>query len=671
MQLARCINTVSVDEALAMCPIELYEDARGVVGLWAVLRHRTPNEPDIMDVTAVVRLNSSALTAYRFKLKKPCAFAPLMKSKIAEFIAKNDEPPHEGDYDLKLASNLEALGILNNRSNEPRLSGYSITTINYLMHAAGLDRTTAATWVRAHIGEKVSRFAKTLDPEAIAFAERYAVAEEPLLFSSNWIGSQEWAGLDATVCPGAPLRKAIERFPQHLDLLVPLWRRNRSAFTGDLYDTLTSALKRPAAVWQDAGRMRSVAPTIALAKHLGQWREVIVAEGWRTEAKDALSKLLRYDLHGLTLRTPSYAALALSCLPIDWAPSDAGEWASYFDVDRALRTVLWSWRYASAADLVNRRGDWTALRDRLFRIANCTDADGLQHAVNDVTDMTNEFRNQILAPAMALASHQHLACEYVGALDQPNPPRGWKNYATISQDGVRPWSRSHLEPQLLFGNRCLAHILEDSQCWHGRQHGITEAIEAISPHILPDGHWKAGLPNWSFGNIEIVSLTSRKALKAEGSRHNDEDGVAGLSHCVGDYGPACQAGRSRVVSLRRRTPDGGFVRLSTAEIRIRRNRETRNELILAQHRSYDNQAPTTECTDAFGAYLAACASGDLAVNWQDLAEVRDEKSVFHLAGYEYWRPGAFEAAMTAWAPCLPRRLRSWTPEQFATALCAD
>jgi hypothetical protein len=66
--------------------------------------------------------------------------------------------------------------------------------------------------------------------------------------------------------------------------------------------------------------------------------------------------------------------------------------------------------------------------------------------------------------------------------------------------------------------------------------------------------------------------------------------------------------------------------------------------------------------------MGALGKGKLNVSASEFAQVENPDILTAMAGYEFWKPGAFAAAVEAWSPCLPRRMRNWDADGFAAAL---
>jgi hypothetical protein len=216
---------------------------------------------------------------------------------------------------------------------------------------------------------------------------------------------------------------------------------------------------------------------------------------------------------------------------------------------------------------------------------------------------------------------------------------------------------------MLFKGLSLTKILEASRRWHARQEAINAAISALSPE-LEFKNWRPGLPDWEPDGMRVTILTTRKELTDEGRDGVNDDGTAGLAHCVGGYSDRCRSGDSRILSVRRLLPSGGFVRLSTAEISVKATNGAR-ELDVVQHRGHANGDAPPQPEAMLGEYLEKCRAGRLAINESELVPLPSSGGVMATCGYDWREPGNIEKAIAAWSPCLPRRIRGMAPEELA------
>jgi hypothetical protein len=260
---------------------------------------------------------------------------------------------------------------------------------------------------------------------------------------------------------------------------------------------------------------------------------------------------------------------------------------------------------------------------------------GLEYAVKDVGDMTDAFYRQLILPSITREVVDENLLQ-IGC---------YLRLARLITDG-----------------RSLPRLLEMSRRWHGMQPLIDARLAALSPELEIASHWPAGLPNWSFDDIDVVVLTSKAMLVDEGRYGVNVDGSKGLSHCVGGYSETCRAGKSRIVSLRRRLTGGGFERLSTAElVDIRRGIGFQ----VIEHRGDSNRPSPDESQRALQAYQATCRREELFVDWNGLTPLPSINSVEALCGYDWRKPGNIEEAIAIWSPCLPGHVRRMTPREIA------
>jgi len=148
-----------------------------------------------------------------------------------------------------------------------------------------------------------------------------------------------------------------------------------------------------------------------------------------------------------------------------------------------------------------------------------------------------------------------------------------------------------------------------------------------------------------------VALADGLALRDEGRRGTDRGGMEGLAHCVGGYTPACQTGRSLVISLRH----GSGVtarRVSTLELSPQTDGEIKistRHYRLKQHRAYRNKAAPPEAEARLETLFAMLARNEIPVR----EEALDERKEIETRAMN--REEALEL-MPAWQRVLPEKV---------------
>jgi len=212
--------------------------------------------------------------------------------------------------------------------------------------------------------------------------------------------------------------------------------------------------------------------------------------------------------------------------------------------------------------------------------------------------------------------------------------------------------------RVMYAGKSATGVLEARNEWHRRQEAIDAAIFAASSTDL----WPALFAPVRHGNVEVRPVTDGLSLREEGSHGPDRNGVAGMGHCVATRRPKLLRGEAHVLSIRRLLPDGGYERLSTAQVEVGPHGGIR----LAEHKGPGNAEPPPEANAALQAVLAAAGQGVLKLNPEAL-ERRGDAAGPDLVSFECqydWRdPEAIATALRAWEPCLPRWLRGATPAE--------
>ncbi len=321
-------------------------------------------------------------------------------------------------------------------------------------------------------------------------------------------------------------------------------------------------------------------------------------------------------------------------LPASWLPGDAAERDAFVACAPAVRFAQKRGR-TDLARMVNARGDWVGFGHRLAAAHGRAGPEGLRQALRDVSDVVDAFGAQVLHPALRLSGL---------VMPQDGHPKAF---------------------DVLFANRSVCRILEESRHWHARQASILTGIEALgAPIATACGEWAAVLPDATLGDVAVKVLTSRVQLRHEGGHGLDPDGVEGLDHCVANHAGACLDGRTRVLSMRTTGDDPR--RLSTAEVTWAKGRS-----IVLEHRGRGNAEPCHRASHALAAYLAALADGTLVasapcLDWMPVEGRSDGKGRMR-CGYDWRVPGNWETARELWRPHLPRTMRDASARLFASA----
>ena len=169
---------------------------------------------------------------------------------------------------------------------------------------------------------------------------------------------------------------------------------------------------------------------------------------------------------------------------------------------------------------------------------------------------------------------------------------------------------------LIAGHNSLTRVLAASHRWHADRR-----FRNSSDELPPETTWPVPFDPIALGEgWEARALDSVQALLDEGGEGPDGDGLAGLTHCVGGYGPACQAGESLILSLRHRGFDGQTRRVSTVELRPGPGGWSIGgaTYALAQHKAALNAAVPAEAASRLDALRGRLARGEVPVRREAL-----------------------------------------------------
>ncbi len=484
------------------------------------------------------------------------------------------------------------------------------------VHAASKVANACADRLEAVSGA----FLDTLDPAAVALLGSRRVRMRGLS------GRGVWEAIDATFEPDAPLGRAIARAPGLARALVAGHLTDPVAFqramSGD----------RP---WVET-LAELVSGHVTLPHRLAQTL---------AEVSGAVAGIPDEDLPRSPVDMDPLVSWVgkLVLLPPDWRPRGDAEWRAYIACQPAL-----DWAYERSSDpsdlsrMINRGTSWIDLCDRLVAAAGDIP---VRKALLNIDDMTRAFGRQVVRPAIDLADD-------IGARSAS------EHRVKVAADAV------------LFSGRSVVRVLEASASWHGAGHAIDARVAALPTDLALDGSWRPGFPDASYDGHEVVVLTSPASLADEGRPGVNADGTEGLAHCVGGYAPQCQSGRSRILSIRRVSPDGSRRRLSTVELSWRTDGITLSAEVV-QHLGRRNEEPVAEAREVWKRYASDIREGRLApVERLDLIGTVGASTAITRAGYEYTRPGHWEAVRDLWRAYLPRPARALSPDVFASLALA-
>lgn len=440
-------------------------------------------------------------------------------------------------------------------------------------------------------------FLERLDPEAVRHARDSAMA--------RLIGDLWW-GVDAGMGRGAPLLAGLLAWPHLASVVSALWEADADA-------------------WCDA--MRADGGARAVADGIAGHRTVAAMAGGLRDASDAYGRLVASSPNPGVAR-PARARDRLAAwlgtaasMPGEWVPRGAGEWDAFLGcapvVDRAARWV-------SGDDMpafLGARGRWREWEGRVRAAAGRV---APVEAMVDMIDPAGNLAREVLLPALELSGHR---C-----------PEGPERLEAV----LTAWS-------LLYSGRTLPTCLALSRRLHETRAAVRARIR-VAPG-MPTG-WPAGLPGMAVGDLSIRILTTSSGLVDEGAGGPDREGVAGLSHCVGDHAPECLEGASRIGSIRR-VSASGTVRLSTVQFSV-----SGDGLGVVQHRGHGNADPPPEADALLDLYLRwVMGPSAPALDRSAFAPVPGIGAHRDGAGYDWSAPGEWERVAAAWSPSLPGPLR--------------
>ncbi len=441
-----------------------------------------------------------------------------------------------------------------------------------------------------------------------------------------------YRALDPAWSGDASLRLAVEGHPLLRNTLIAAWMEDGPA--------TNAVLRERGAVATAIGyaTSRNLVP-MGVVDAIGHIDAAVGATG--DEPADALRRAgaaLGYEraTGAIAFRDPPVAlARALADLPRSWLPRDDAGWAALADV--AGTVAITKPRCASPGDwaaMLNTKADWKGFSRRLRRAARTPDGD----VADDVADIEHPVRalaNQVLIPAMAIGAGY--------ADDVAATPRQTQERLAVAG-------------HILCSGRTLVRQVATSTSWHRADAAMRDAIASLDGTRRRGRGWAAAFPDHRMGTLTLRILLDEAELAKEGLDGIDPDGHPGLGHCVGGYGDRCRAGSLRIASVRVAMTGE---RLSTLALAL-----GERGAFVAEHRGARNSPPPSAAMAFVDAYLDALSVGTIKVDPAGLAPVERSTTIKAVCGYDWSKPGTWEAVMALWTPHLPRAFRGHAPEDL-------
>ncbi len=576
---------------------------------------RSPDIPLQLDILAMLRTADGRVVGERVAL----APGPDVEAKVLSRLL--DVPPHaDATWHASRADEfVKNLGCLRNGGVPGPLDFDDRLTA--VAHANGLVMSVLGVGPDGGgrlrlVGEAtlrnegaLSAFLATLDPRAL-------VLRRDALPRCDGVAAC-WPALDRTFDPDAPLAAACLARPLFAHVLVEAWNHDPAAFAaassrGRLDALLASRIVRRGLV------PSRLLPALLAAEH-----------AFSVGVPDGLTRNRYQDV--FRLGAPIAAVSRMSGLPGAWLPKGDDEWIAFANLVPEIDLASGMGLNDDVARFLNAGGRWGAYLDRLATAAGVEGHDGIHRAVEDVLDMAKAYALQVLAPVVAAVTE-----------DEPRI------------DGIRMAEWGIAGFAILFSGRSLPRILELSTDWHARQGRMRALVAGIAGRAGGDpSRWPAGFPNAVLGDVAVEVLTDEASLVAEGSAEAD-DGVEGLSHCVGGYADACRRDGMRILSLRRLDENGRWTRLSTAQVEAKgffdqaTNEWVAGEPRVVQHRGRGNAAPPQEAELALTTYIADIVEGIRIIDMEGLEPMPTENSLAVASGFDWREGGTLVAVRALW-----------------------
>lgn len=182
-----------------------------------------------------------------------------------------------------------------------------------------------------------------------------------------------------------------------------------------------------------------------------------------------------------------------------------------------------------------------------------------------------------------------------------------KNGNQISAQFIEDTVKKHIR-SLIIGSRTLCKIDQYQERWH-RNLGFINAIKPTSKIS-----WTPLIKTISIEGIQVNALTSEVELKAHGQE---------MGHCVGGYSNSCRQDQANIIEL----VDKKNIR---STLQLKHNQSGNVQII--QHRSYNNELPTSQHAHVASLLVKRINSGEIKVNQVRITEIFQRS----ISGYEDW-----------------------------------
>jgi hypothetical protein len=309
--------------------------------------------------------------------------------------------------------------------------------------------------------------------------------------------------------------------------------------------------------------------------------------------------------------------------------------------------------------LMAKGGDWGVTAEAIgtrfggeFNVDDYPDDWGSLHpqdALKGIQEMAISFAEGVLAPAL-LAVGVRWA--------HPPTDRAYHEVSHLRACAADPVLCGAL--RLLLGQRTLPALAEICADWHRHTSAISALVNSLrtggglsGPVAFDDLHLGDG--------FYITNLATPGALQDEGAPGPDAAGVPGLDHCVGSYSDRVLSGETSIISFRRRAP-GGYVRISTAEVRFAKGTRFMPAQMI-QHRGYRNADPT-QAENQIVVMALRHVEGEAH---ERLSRFVPDPRIGAKTAAVIHEAGAWSAMRDAWAFALPRPLRTLDPQGLLEA----
>lgn len=340
----------------------------------------------------------------------------------------------------------------------------------------------------------------------------------------------------------------------------------------------------------------------------------------------------------------------MTLVPADWIPAAGGEWEAFCHAGHALLEDLDCGDDAVPALIKGCGGKWTEFCGRIVKKAGMAEGDelwGARRAMFNASEMIGCFADVGVLPMAAHASPS----------------------STVTVTPEMMHAATKVSFAMLAAGRSASDLADLQRRWHQERAAILDGTRVMEMERvarvrgeIEEGGWPPLSSTVQAPNgLWLVPLTNPDELAREGAPGPDQNGVDGLSHCVGGYASRAKSCDCHIVSVRQIDEDGKYSRVTTAEFNALR--PDSDALGLKQNLARGNASAPPESKDAVNWYMASVANGLIKLNRAQISAFLDNElvpddGVERICGYDWRDRDMLNAGVGPWGPFVSTAFRN-------------